>query len=289
MPAAAPRHDIAIRPLSGGFGAEILGVDLSRPLDEATFAAIRDAFDHRLLLIFRDQNLPEQAHIAFSRRFGALEIHVLNQYLDARFPEIYVLSNIGPDGRPRGEHPDRGTMVWHTDLSFTRVPSYATILYGVEAASTGGDTMFADMLSAYDALPDAAKAEIAGLRAVHDLDASRRKAGDDPLTPEQRAKAPPVDHPAVRRHPPTGRRGLYLGSHASHILGWPEAAGQALIARLVAHATQPGFVHRHRWRPGDLVMWDNRAVLHRATAYDTGTDRRIVRRTVVSGEVPAAG
>ncbi|MBM3599981.1 MAG: TauD/TfdA family dioxygenase [Alphaproteobacteria bacterium] len=289
MTVAAMRHDFEIQPLTPRLGAEVTGVDLAQPLDDQAFALIRDAFDRRLVLVFRDQHLPEPAHIAFSRRFGALEVHVLNQYLDTRFPELYVISNVGPDGKPRGVHPDRGTMVWHTDLSFTRVPSYATILYGVEIATTGGDTMFADMLSAYEALPEATKTEIAGLRAVHDLDVSRRKAGDDPLTADQRAKAPPVDHPVVRLHGPSGRRGLYLGSHASHIEGWPQDKGEALIRQLVAHATEKRFVYRHRWRHGDLVMWDNRATLHRATDYDTGNDRRIVRRTVVTGEVPVPG
>ncbi|MSP87730.1 MAG: TauD/TfdA family dioxygenase [Alphaproteobacteria bacterium] len=287
MPATLLSPELSIRPLAERLGAEILDVDLSQPLDNVVFAAIRGAFEQRLLLVFPDQHLDEAAQIAFSRRFGALEIHVLNQYLDTRFPELYVLSNIGPDGKPRGQHPDRGTMLWHTDLSFTRVPSYATILYGVETAASGGDTLFADMLSAYEALPDATRREIADLRAVHDLARSRIRSGDDPLTPEQQAKAPPVVHPLVRLHP-NGRRGLYLGSHASHIDGWAQEAGEALLARLLAHATEDRFVHRHRWHRGDLVMWDNRATLHRATSYDTGRDRRVVRRTVVTGEVPVA-
>lgn len=288
MPATLLSSELTIRPLNQRLGAEIVGIDLSQPLNDDVFIAIRNAFEQRLLLVFRDQNLDEAAHVAFSRRFGALEIHVLNQYLDTRFPELYVLSNIGPDGKPRGQHPDRGTMLWHTDLSFTRVPSYATILYGVETAASGGDTLFADMLSAYEALPDPTKREIADLRAVHDLARSRIRSGDDPLTPEQQAKAPPVVHPLVRLHP-NGRRGLYLGSHASHVEGWVQHEGEALLARLLAHATEDRFVHRHRWRPGDLLMWDNRATLHRATGYDTGQDRRVVRRTVVTGQIPVAG
>jgi taurine dioxygenase len=289
MSATAVASTVAFRPLHGEFGCEVLGLDLARPLDAAARKSVNEAFDRRLLLLFRGQTLSEEAHIAFSRGFGPLEVHVLNQYHHGRFPEIYVISNVGPDGKPQGEHPDRGTLVWHTDLSFMRVPSYATILYGVECAAEGGETWFADMLSAYEALPEATKIEVLGLRAVHDLAVSRRQADEDPLTAEQRAKAPPVEHPLVRLHRPTGRRGLYLGSHASHIAGRPVPEGEATIARLLAHATQDRFVYRHRWRPGDLLMWDNRATLHRATGYDTGRERRVMRRTVVAGEVPLAG
>jgi taurine dioxygenase len=277
---------IQIVPLTPAIGAEIRGLDLALPIDEATFDAVRDAFHRHLVLLFRGQSLDAAQHIAFSRRFGELEIHVLNQYHDPEHPEIYVLSNVGADGKPRGEHPDKGTMTWHTDTSFTRTPSLATILYGKEVASEGGETWFASMHAAYDALPATMKQSLAGMRAIHDLGESRRKSKDLPLTPEQKRATPSVEHPIVRTHPVTGRKGIYLGSHAHWVKDLPPAEGEALLSELMRHVTQDAFLYKHRWQPGDLVMWDNRATLHRATSYDTGRERRVVQRTVVKGDAP---
>jgi taurine dioxygenase len=274
------------RPLTSGFGVEVEGLDLAEPLDAATAAALRALFDRHLVLLFRGQRLSPAQHIAFSRNFGTLEIHVLDQYHAAEYPELFVLSNVGADGRPTSVHPDHGTLVWHTDASFQRRPAHATILYGEAVPGAGGHTLFADTLSAFEALSGADRAWLSTLRVVHDLSISREKAGYGPLPPDQRAKAPAVEHPLVRTHPPTGRRGLYLGSHAQQIVGLAERASAGLIERLMAHITEPRFVHDHAWQPGDLVMWDNRAVLHRATEYDTAVEPRIVRRTVVKGDEP---
>jgi taurine dioxygenase len=281
---APPRPEL--HPLTPALGVEVAGLDLSRPLDADVAADLRSAFDRHLVLLFRGQRLSPEAHIAFSRNFGTLEIHVLDQYHASKFPEIFVLSNVGPDGRPNRVHPDRGTLVWHTDASFQRRPAHATILYAEAVPSTGGHTLFADTLSAFEALSDEDRARFAGMRAIHDLSISREKAGYGPLPPEQRSKVPPVEHPLVRTHPPTGRRGLYLGSHAQLIAGLSEHEGRGLIERLMAHIAEPRFVYDHAWRAGDLVMWDNRAVLHRATEYDTAVEPRIVRRTVITGDEP---
>jgi taurine dioxygenase len=286
MATTTPPAGLTSHPLTHTFGAEVAGLDLSQPLEASAAAALRALFDHSLLLLFRDQRLSPEAHIAFSRNFGALEIHVLDQYHASRYPELFVLSNVGADGRPKGIHPDRGTLVWHTDASWARRPAYATLLYAEQAPRTGGHTLFADTLSAFEALSDDDRARLATLRAAHDLGLSREKSGYGPLPPEQRAKAPAVEHPLVRTHPPTGRRGLYLGSHAHRIVGLPALESAGLIERLMAHITEPRFVYDHTWKPGDLLMWDNRAVLHRATEYDTALEPRVVRRTVITGDEP---
>lgn len=287
MPDTAMPAEMRVRPLTDSdFGAEILAVDLAQPLSTAQVDAVRAAFDRHRLLLCRNQHLTRDAHIAFSRHFGELEHHVLSQYLDPKYPELYVISNIGPDGKPRGEHPDKGTLWWHTDTSFTRTPSLATLLRGIEIAADGGQTWFADMQGAWDALPAATKARIADLRVVHDLAASRLRSGDLPATEGQRRRAPPVAHPLVRTHPVTGRKGFYMGLHADHVVGMPYDEGQALLDELLAFATQDRFVYKHTWSADELVMWDNRATLHRATSYDTGRERRVVERTVVRGEVP---
>jgi taurine dioxygenase len=267
-------------------GAEIEGIDLSLPLDGTNFAVIQAAFHEHKFLRFRGQRLTEAQQVAFSRRFGELQIHVLDQFRHPQQPEIYVLSNVDQTGRTTGRHPDRGTLVWHSDLSFQRRPALATILYGIEVPGRGGETLFADMVAAYDALPDAMKRRIATVRAIHDLDYSRTRAGEPPMTPRQRAEAPPVDHPLVRTHPDTGRKLLYISHHVSHMQGMPVDEGRALLEELMAHATQDRFVYRNTWRSGDVVMWDNRCTMHRATEYDAAEERRVIHRTVVKGDVP---
>ena len=277
---------LAIRPLSDVMAAEVLGVDLSLPLEKDHFDRILEAFHRHLLLVFPGQHLDEAQQVAFSRRFGELQVHVLDQYRHPRHPEIYVLSNVDDTGRTTGAHPDKGTLVWHSDLSFQRRPALATILYGIEVPGTGGDTLFADMCAAYDALDGAMKEFLSALRAVHDLDVSRRRAGEPPMTAQQRAAAPPVEHPVVRTHPDTGRKVLYISRHVSHLAGLPGDESDALLERLMGHATQERFVFRHRWGTRDVVMWDNRCTMHRATHYDPGAERRIIYRTVVKGDVP---
>jgi taurine dioxygenase len=268
-------------------GVEISGVDLSRPIDDRTFAAIQDAFLRHLLVCFPGQQLDQTQHVAFSRRFGALQVHVLDQYRSPTHPEIYVLSNVNKSGATTGEHPDKGTLVWHSDLSFQARPALSTLLYGIEVPRVGGDTLYANMYAAYDALPDTMKRRIEGRRAIHDLDASRQRAGAPPMSEAQRREAPPVDHPLVRTHPDTGRKCLYISHHAMRVVGMSEAEGSTLLEDLMAHATRPEFVYAHRWRQHELVMWDNRCTIHKATAYDARGERRVMNRTVVKGDIPA--
>jgi len=279
-------RDLKLEPISPVMGAEVRGVELGH-LDDETFAAIRAAFNRRMLLRFPAQRLTPPELIAFSRRFGELQIHVLDEYRHPQHPEIYLLSNVDRvTGRTTGYHPDKGTLVWHSDLSFQARPALATILYGLEVPKTGGDTLFADMCAAYDALPDATKRKVAPLRGIHDLDYSRTRAGAAPMTEKQRAEAPPVSHPMVRTHPETGRKGLYISHHISRIEGMAPEAAKALLEELMSHATEPRFVFRNTWQTSDVVMWDNRCTMHCATEYDASEERRVIHRTVVKGDVP---
>ena len=224
---------LRLEPLSPSIGAAVHGVDLSRPLDDATFAALSAAFHRHMLLRFSEQQLDAAQQLAFSRRFGELQVHVLDQYRHPQYPEIYVLSNIdAATGKPMGHHPDKGTLTWHSDLSFQRRPALATILYGIETPASGGETQFADMAAAYDALDDETKRRVAGLRCVHDLDHSRRRMGEPSMTEAQRRQTPPVEHPLVRTHPATGRKILYISRHVSHIAGLP-SDGKRGAARTV--------------------------------------------------------
>jgi taurine dioxygenase len=280
---------VQFRPLNGDFGVEALGVDASAPLDQATADALRTAFERHRVLVLRGQRLPPAAHVAFSRHFGELEIHVLDEYHKAEYPEIFELSNIGRDGMPNAVHPDLGTLFWHTDASWQAAPALATLLYAEQVPRDGGHTLFADMIGAYEAFGEAERERFRGLAVVHDLHVSRQKAGYAGMTPAQRDKRPPVVQPLVRIHPPTGRKALFLGSHGQAIRGMDELAGRGLIERIMSHAVEPRFVYEHVWRPGDLVMWDNRATMHRATEYDTATEPRVVRRTVIRGETVVPG
>jgi taurine dioxygenase len=288
MTSVAARTGLDLRPLSPNLGAEVRGIDLARDLDEATFGAIYAAFLEHKVLLFDAGDLPPARHVAFARRFGEVQVHVMNQYHADAFPELYRLSNLDANGNPNGRHPDRGTMAWHTDGSWQRVTGQATILYAEVASADGGETHFCDMAGAYERLSPAWKARLAPLRAVHNLDFSRtRRHGDDPLTDEQRRARPPVDHPVIRTHAETGRKVVFLGDHAESIVGMDYDEGRALIEEVNAMIIHDDLVYRHRWSPGQLIAWDNRSVLHRATSYDPAKDRRVIRRATVLGEVPA--
>ncbi|HEX4986255.1 MAG TPA: TauD/TfdA family dioxygenase [Burkholderiales bacterium] len=275
------------RPLTPNLGAELIGVDLARGIDGKTFEAIYQAFLRFQVLLFGAQDLPAGRQVEFARRFGEVQVHVMNQYHADGYPELYRLSNLDADGNPNGRHPDKGTLVWHTDGSWQRVTGQATIIYAEVAAGEGGETHFCDMYGAYERLSPAWKSRIANLRAVHNLDFSRtRRHGEEPMTEAQRAAVPPVDHPVVRTHPDTGRKCLFLGDHAEYILDMGYDEGRALIEELNALAIHEDLTYRHRWTPGELIVWDNRAVLHRATEYDPATQKRVIRRCTVLGEIP---
>ncbi len=276
-----------VRPLTRHLGAEIIGVDLAAGVDEATFAALYEAFVRHQVLLFGTQELPPGRQVEFARRFGQVQIHVMNQYHADGFPELYRLSNLDENGNPNGRHPDKGTLVWHTDGSWQRVTGQATIIYAEVVAGEGGETHFCDMYGAYERLTPAWRQRIEHLRAVHNLDFSRtRRHGEERMTDAQRKAVPPVDHPVVRTHPDTGRKCLYLGDHAESIVGMDYASGRALIEELNALAIQPDLTYEHRWTPHQLLVWDNRSVLHRATSYDPATQKRVIRRCTVLGEAP---
>ena len=285
--AADLRLPFAVRPLTSNLGAEIVGITLADDLSDELFNGIYAAFLRYQVLLFPPQDLPPGAQVAFGRRFGEVQVHVMNQYHADGYPELYRLSNLDEHGRPNGKHPDKGTMAWHTDGSWSRVTGQATIIYGEVVPEIGGETHFCDMYGAYERLSPAWKTRLAGLRAVHNLDFSRtRRHAEDPLTDEQRRARPPVDHPVVRTHAATGRTCVFLGDHAESIVGMPYDEGRALIEEVNAMIVHDDLTYRHRWSPGQLIVWDNRCVLHRATAYDPARERRVIRRCTVLGEVP---
>ena len=278
---------LTLRPLVGGLGAEVLGVQVAA-VDDARFPALYSAFLQHQLLLFRDQVLPPAAQVAFARRFGEVQVHVMDQYHASDYPELYTLSNLDATGRPSGKHPDRGTMAWHTDGSWRRATGQATMLYAEQIPSSGGETSFADMYSAYDALEPTEAAELATLRAIHNLNFSRnRRHGEEPMTEAQRAAVPPVDHPVVRVHPETGRKCIFLGDHAEAIQGMDYAEGRRLIDSLNERIVAAARTYTHHWRPGDFMVWDNRCLLHKAGSYDTAREPRVIRRCTIIGEVPS--
>ena len=284
---ANPTRAFTTRPLAPGLGAEIIGVDLSQPVDDTLFRAIYDAFLEHQVLLFGVQDLPPGRQVEFAWHFGQVQIHVMNQYHADGFPELYRLSNLDENGDPSGRHPDKGTLAWHTDGSWQRVTGHATIIYSEIVPESGGETHFCDMYGAYERLSSEWKARIAPLRAVHNLDFSRtRRHGEDPMTEAQRKAVPPVDHPMVRTHPDTGRKCVFLGDHAEYIVGMEYDEGRDLIEELNALIVHPDLVYEHHWSPGQLLVWDNRCVTHRATEYDAATQRRVIRRCTVLGEVP---
>jgi alpha-ketoglutarate-dependent taurine dioxygenase len=278
---------MAIHPLAGGLGAEVRGCQVAE-IDDAMFPAVYTAFLEHQLLLFRDQVLSRAAQVTFARRFGEVQVHVMDQYHASEYPELYTLSNLDAAGNPTGKHPDRGTLVWHTDGSWRRATGQGTMLYAEQMPASGGDTQWADMYSAHDALDPAERARLAGMRAVHSLNFSRnRRHGEEPMTEAQRAAVPPVDHPIVRTHPETGRKCIFLGDHAESIVGMEYAEGRAFIDALNARIVELARIYTHRWRPGDFMVWDNRCLLHRAESYDTAREPRVIRRCTVIGEVPA--
>jgi taurine dioxygenase len=273
-----------VKPLHPRFGCEIIGITLEQAVGEAMFAKVYEAFLDYQLILFRGVDLPPATQVAFARRFGEVQIHVMNQYHGSGHPEIYYLSNLDAEGRPNGQHPDKGTLYWHTDGSWRDRTAQATMMYSEIVPKVGGETQFAEMYAAAEELPAALKARIEGKRAIHNLDFSRtRRHGHDPMTPEQKAKVPPVAHRILRPHPETGRIAVFLGDHAESIEGMPYDDGRALIEELNVAATPAHLVYSHKWRPGECAVWDNRCLLHRATGFDTVGDRRVMRRCTILG------
>jgi taurine dioxygenase len=285
MPIPVTQSDAAL-------GAEI-GVDLSEPIEDATFREIEAAFHDNIVVFFRGQTLSNEQHIAFSRRFGELETHIVKKYLLPSYFEILLVSNIKNEA---GEHiglADAG-FTWHSDVSYRQFPSRCSLLYAKEVpeAADGtalGDTVFANCIAAYEALPAAMKRRLDGLRAIHRY-SSRRRIANSPrpkLTRAQLDETPDIAHPIVRTHPYTGRKAIYVtAGECIGIEDMPEDEALDLIAELDAHCVRPEFLYRHRWRVGDLVMWDNASAMHLAICDYALPQRRLMHRTTVIGTQP---
>ena len=280
VPKSVPAR-VATRPLSPALGAEIIGVDLREELDDARFAGILQAWHENLVILLRDQQLTEDEQVRFAQRFGPLATIHTPQFV-RNHPAVMLISNIRKDGKPIGALPD-GEMHFHTDQCHQEKPARASMLYALEVPSKGGDTLFANGYMAYESLPAAIKGRIEGRRALNAYDydnaatlrAARLASG-----------VPSCVHPVVRTHPVTGRKALYVNRLMTvRIEGLPEAESEELLNFLFDHQEKPEFIYTHVWRPGDLLMWDNRCTLHARTDF-SATERRLMRRVTIMGEKP---
>ncbi len=286
---------IAIRPLTACIAAEVSGCDLTKALSREDVAAIEAGMDRWAVTVFHDQAITDEQQIAFSRNFGQIENsyggHITVRQEDKRLaPGMNDLSNLGLDNKPLARDDRRrmfnlGNRLWHSDSSFRAIPAKYSLLSGRVVVERGGNTEFADMRAAYDALDEATKAEIEDLVCEHSLMYSRGSLGMMEFTADERVMFKPVRQRLVRRHPVTGRKSLYLSSHIGGIIGWPVPEARAFIRDLTEHATQPQFVYVHKWRCHDLVMWDNRQTMHRVRRFDE-TKVRDMHRTTVAGDAP---
>ncbi len=282
---------LTFEPLDAPLGALVHGFEPSGTVDDAPLPVdeLSAALAKHAVLIFRGRAISAERFVVLGKAFGELEVLPEPEKRHQDHPEIFNLSNLGPDGEiVTFDDPQsvflRGTERWHTDSSFRRIPCLCTMLNAIEVPDTGGETEFADMCAVFEALADDRKAELMELTAVHSYQYSRANNPGrmDPMSDEERAKYPPVGHPLVRVHA-DGRRSLYLGGHASHIVEMDERAGRELLEELVDFADQDRFIYRHRWQPNDLVVWDNRSTLHRLRPYDIANHRRVMQRLTVAG------
>jgi alpha-ketoglutarate-dependent 2,4-dichlorophenoxyacetate dioxygenase len=277
---------LQLRSLHPLFAAEASGVDLRRPLEAATRHAIEAALDRHAVLVWRDQPFTEAEQVAFARQFGPLDLGLRKARMGShRFAheELIDISNVSAQGQVvKPGHAklvsNLANQLWHSDSSFQQPAARYSMLSAVVLPPAGGDTEFCDLRAAHDALAEDLKAQIQELRAEHYAFHTRLWLGDTSYTEEQLKALPPVQWPLVRTHAGSGRRVLWVGAHATHIVGWTLAEGRMLLAELLEHATQREFVYRHHWRVGDLVMWDNRCTLHRGRRFDL-SQRRELRRT----------
>ena len=296
---------ITVNRIGKHLGAEISGVNLSKPMDDNTFAKISSAFYDNQVAVFRNQKLTPAQHIAFTRRFGELEQHVRKEHRLDGYPEILIVSNVrSAEGRAIGVE-DAGRF-WHSDLSYRQAPSLLSALYAIEVpikdGKVLGNTSFASTTAAYDALPEDMKQRLQGLKNVHSYRYYRSKnvqaqkeeqargarvVQEHTPTEEQLKSVPDSEVPIVRTHPVTGRKGLFINEgHSSHIVGLPKEESDALLARICAHVIKPEFRYEHHWRSGDLLMWDNVAVQHKANFDYELPLRRLMYRTTVRGTAP---
>jgi len=286
----ASPQDFEVRRFDAPVGAEVIGLDISKPIDEADFARIHRAHLDHHVLVFRDQQITPAQHIAFSRRFGPLDIHVLHQFHLQDHPEILIVSNIKkPDGEPLGLG-DAGAY-WHSDISYKPDPSLGSLLHAQELPAKGGDTLFADQHLAWEGLAPELQQRILPLKAEHSYLAKyeelrARNPWRPKLSQAQIDKVAPAVQPVVRTHPETGRKALFVSEHfTTRIVGLPQEESEALLAALFAHSVRPEYVYRHRWAPHDLVFWDNRSLMHLAAGTPDELRRKLYR-TTIQGDAP---
>jgi taurine dioxygenase len=287
--ATATLQRLEIRPLSNALGAEVLGLDLTRPLADEDFRRIHRAHLDHHVLVFRDQRITPAQQVAFSRRFGPLQVHVLRDFQLPGHPEVLVVSNIRENGRPIGLG-DAGVF-WHSDLSYKDKPSLGSLLHAQELPAEGGDTLFANQHAAWEALPQALRDLVGPLTAEHTYVARyeelrARSPWRPALTQQQLDEVRPVIHPVVRTHPETGRKALFVSEHfTTRIVGLPEDESRAVLDELFALSVRPAFVYRHQWQEHDMVFWDNRSVVHLAAGTPDHL-RRKLHRTTIEGDRP---
>ena len=290
-------HSIKLntRPLHPSLGIEVEGVNVSESFDDALVDSLKTLWFQHQVLLFRGQNLTEDQQLAFTRRFGELAIYSEDDKRSSRNPEVMRISNVDESGNklPADHHVHRFytilTSLWHTDGSYKTIPSLGSALYAVEVPDKGGETCFANTIAAYEALSPDKKTQLEGRHMVHCHEYTRMFApGILPMSEDQKRELAPVTHPVVRTHA-DGRKGLYISANVAYYVGgMPRAEGEALHKELIAWATKPEFVYCHKWRVGDLIMWDNRGTMHRVRDYDASKYRRVMRRTELRGtEIPA--
>jgi taurine dioxygenase len=273
-------YPFEVRGLTQTMAAEVTGLDLRRPFKPAIRDAVYQAFLDNQILVFRGQDLTKDEQVAFTEQFGTLERHALSNRGTSESPFVHIVTNLDAEGRLTGK---LSSTRWHSDKSFRPAPSMATILHARILPPNGGDTVFANMYAAYEALDDTEKAALDTVRVVHSWELSRENIGRK-LSQAEIDDAPPQTHPLARIHPDTGRRALFMGMHASHFEGGSIEAGRERIEALEAHATGERFVYRHDWREGDVLMWDNRCLLHRADPnFDVANHPRVMHRTCLRG------
>lgn len=288
-PSSRSRTTFRIQPFDAPLGAEVIGLDLTGTLADDDFKRLHEAHLEHHVLVFRDQRITPQQHIDFSRRFGALQTHVLQQFQLADHPEILIVSNIRENGQPIGLG-DAGHF-WHSDLSYKATPSLGSLLHAQELPQEGGDTLFANMHLAWESLPLALQQAIAGRKAEHSYlakyaELQRRNPWRPDLTQQQVDQVAPAAHPIVRTHPETGRRALFVSEHfTTRIIGMPEDESRELLEQLFAHSVRPEHLYRHQWQPHDMVFWDNRSLMHLAGG-TPDDQRRKMYRTTIEGDVP---
>ncbi len=276
-----------IRSLGPVAATEFTGVDLAGALDAVAFSEIEAALDYSGVIVIRHQNITPDQQLAFARRFGEIEINYNSgQYGLADYPEIYRISNITKDGKPIGSR--RAGENWHSDMIYSARPPRATMLYAIEVPElhglTLGDTAFANAAAAYEALPNEMKRRIDGLKGIFDFTGRKRSEAPDAATVK---RYPPVQHPIVRTHPRTAVKCLYINrDDCTGIAGCPRDEAEALIVALSDHVTKPEYLYRHRWQKGDVVMWDNCTVQHKAIIDYDLPQRRLMHRLTVTGTVP---